>query len=173
LSSVLGLFQPWRTVFDRGWLEVTAVDILADAYEDLYRKYCLLEFPIKPIRGSGESLSEMFDGESFHCAYVRNALDHTHDIMRSFHNLVGLVRRGGYLILQHIVREGSKENWSGIHGWDIDLSTNGLIAYVSKGQEYRLLQDSDLEFSFVHYNCAELNGWVECVFKKLDTEKHG
>ncbi len=151
---------------DKGDIEVHAVDILADSYADLYKKYNLLDFPVKPVSGTGESLSEIFERASFHCAYVRNALDHTFDIVRSFNNLVSLVKKGGYIVLQHNVREGSGGNWKGIHGWDLDFNEHGLIASNSIGQEFRLQQNADMELSIVHYSSIELDRWVECVFKK-------
>lgn len=152
---------------DKGLIEVTAVDILADEYKALYEKYGLLDFPIKPIQGRGETLAELFQKESFHCAHIRNALDHTQDIVRSFNNVVSLVKRNGYIILLHSVREGSLQKWSESHRWDLELTVNGLVAFNREGQEFQLQRNCNLEFSHVSYSSVELERWLDIVFKRV------
>lgn len=152
---------------DTGLLDVTAVDVLADDYKYLYEKYGLLDFPIKPVPGGGETLADLFEKESFHYAYARNALDHTEDIVLSFRNLVSLTKKNGYIILQHFVREGSKNDWSDTHQWDIELTSNGLVAFNSRGQEFSLQKDCSLEFSMVSYRSVEFDRWLEIVLKRL------
>lgn len=152
---------------DAGILDVVAVDSLAEEYARLYKKYGLLDYPIKPVRGDGESLSGLFAGGSFHCAYVRNALDHTQDIMLSFRNLVSLVMKDGYVVLQHTLREGSRQNWSDAHGWDLEMDSDGLIAINSTGEKFCLQKDAPVEFSLIYYSAVEMDRWMDVVFKKL------
>jgi len=151
---------------DAGLIDVTAVDILAEGYRHLYEKYNLSDYPIKPISGSGESLTDLFGKETFHCAYARNSLDHTQDILLSFRNLVSLIKKDGYIILQHFVREGSKSDWDHSHQWDLELTTNGVVAFNSKGQEFQLQKSCTIEFSFVLYRSLEMDRWMDIVFKK-------
>lgn len=151
---------------DKGVLDVMAVDPLADEFGMLYKKHKVTDFPIKPVRGSGETLDELFPNESFHLAYVRNALDHTVDIMLSLKNLVRTVKTNGFIILSHIVREGSRENWSEAHQWDLELTSNGLVAFDPNGGEFQLQKSNDLEFVHVYYESVYLSRWMNTIFKK-------
>ncbi|OGW37108.1 MAG: hypothetical protein A2Y97_02405 [Nitrospirae bacterium RBG_13_39_12] len=152
---------------DAGLIDVTAVDILAEGYGHLYEKYNLLDYPVKPISGSGEVLTDLFEGETFHCAYARNSLDHTQDILLSFKNLVSLVKRNGYIILQHFVREGSRSDWNNTHQWDLELTANGFVAFNSKGEEFQLQKGCNVEFSYVFYRSVEIDRWMDIVLKKV------
>jgi SAM-dependent methyltransferase len=151
---------------EQGMIDVKAVDILADRYRALYQKHDLLDFPVKPIQGCGEDLATLFKRESFHCAFAQNALDHTHDIVLSFNNLVSLVKKGGFIILQHAVREGSFQNWSPSHRWDLELSGDGFVAYDSEGKEFQLQRQADLEFVLVYYSSFELGRMLNVVFRR-------
>jgi hypothetical protein len=150
----------------KGIIKVEAVDVLADQYHMLYRKHGISDYPIKPVQGSGETLHELYPKESFHCAYVRNALDHTQDIMLSFRNIVSAVKANGFIILSHFVREGSNENWSDAHKWDLELTSNGFMAFDSRGEEYHLQKNNNVEFVHVYYDSIYLNRWMNVIFKK-------
>lgn len=152
---------------DAGLLDVTAVDVLAEKYTSLYKKYDLLHYPIKPIAGSGETLVSLFGKETFHCSYARNSLDHTRDIVYSFQNLVSLTKKNGYVILEHAVREGSKNNWSDSHQWDLELTSNGLVAFNSRGREFPLMKECGVEFSIVSYRSIEFDRWMNIVLRKV------
>ena len=151
---------------DKGIIKVDAVDILADEYVNLYKKHGILDFPIKPIQGSGERLHELYPRESFHCAYVRNALDHTQDIVLSFKNLVSRVKKNGFIILSHSVREGSSQNWSEAHKWDLELTDNGFVAFDSKGREFQLQKGNEVEYMHIYYDSVHLTRWMNIIFRK-------
>ena len=151
---------------DQGIIDVAAVDILGDRYGCLYQKYNLLDFPVKPIQGCGEELNTLFGEESFHCAFAQNSLDHVRDIVSSFNNLVSIVKKKGFIILQHAVREGTHQKWSSGHQWDLEMTKNGFVALNSRGKEIRLQQQASLEFMVIYYSSFELDRWLNIVFRK-------
>jgi len=152
---------------DIGLLDVTAVDPLAEEYARLYEKYHLEDYPVKPVAGCGEILDRMFGEETFHCAYARNALDHTRDIQKTFRNLVYVTKTGGYVILQHAVREGSRNKWAELHHWDLDLVSTGLVAIDRKGRAIPLMAGCPVEFAIVTYQSVEHARWMDVVLKKV------
>lgn len=145
---------------DIGLIEVVAIDPLADAYASLYKKYNIMNFPIKPIQGAGEALNI---SKKFHCAFAINSLDHTTDIVKSFNNLVMSVRMGGCVILQHHIKEGSYQRWSESHKWDLDVDNDQLIANDRNGNKYILT--TNLKIVFLNVD-REKRG-IEIVIQKL------
>ena len=150
---------------DQGLLTVTAVDVLAEHYAALLRRYGV-DYPVRPVKGSGETLREHFAERTFPLVYASNSLDHTDDLPRSFDNLVHLVAPGGVLALQHHLTEGSHRNWSDSHHWDLDLGNRGLCATHRTGRRYELGQRPDLEIVYLCYRSYALDGWIDIVYRR-------
>jgi SAM-dependent methyltransferase len=77
-------------------IEITAVDPLADMYNELISKYNVMP-PVKTQRGSGETLLETFEKESFDLVHTSNALDHSYDPLLAIKNMYELCKKGGGL----------------------------------------------------------------------------
>ncbi len=150
---------------ETGQLAVTAVDVLADHYAELLRRHGL-DYPVRPVRGAGETLLEQFPGRTFPLVYASNSLDHTDDLPRAFDNLVRLTAPGGVLVLQHHLTEGSHRNWSDSHHWDLDLGNRGLRATHRTGGGHELGQRADLEVVYLCYRSYALDGWIDVVYRR-------
>lgn len=152
---------------DRGLLAVTAVDVLATEFAELRRRHGIRDYPVAAVPGRGETLLEQFGEARFHLAYVRNALDHTDDLPRSFDNLVRSVMPGGGLALQHHLNEGSHRNWSDSHHWNLDLGDRGLAATDRQGTRHELSRRADLELVYLSYRSYLLDGWIDVLYRRL------
>ena len=151
---------------DQGLLDVTAVDVLADEFGALLDRFGI-DYPIRPVRGAGETLAEQFEAGSFHVVFVRNALDHTDDAPRSFANLVRMARPGGgILLLQHHLNEGDHREWSASHKWNLDIGAKGLSVTGRDGVRHELATQHDLELVYLSYRSYLLDGWIDAVYRR-------
>lgn len=147
-----------------GLLTVKAVDVLASHYEALLRRHGIVDYPVAPRPGTGEGLLQHFGREAFHMTYACNALDHTENAPRSFDNLVELTMRGGAIVLQHHLNEGTHRSWSDSHHWNLDLGAHGLTATSRDGRVFDLGRRDDLELAYLNYRSYALDGWIDAVY---------
>jgi SAM-dependent methyltransferase len=107
------------TRFDGKRIRLTAVDPLAREYESVLER-AKIEPPVPAIPCSGEELPERFDPESFDIAFSENALDHVVDPIRIVRNMVGLIRPGRYVVLDHQRNEAEHAAYGQLHQWNFD-----------------------------------------------------
>ena len=98
-------------------VDVTATDVLADAYNELLREAGVA--PLTPtIRCRGEDLRTLFSPDSFDVAYSRNALDHAEDPALTIRNMLELAP---VVVLRHYRNEAEELGGRGLHQWNFDL----------------------------------------------------
>ncbi|MEP6717140.1 MAG: class I SAM-dependent methyltransferase [Terriglobia bacterium] len=115
-----------------GIFQLTAADPLATAYRDLLRKHnhpenCAL------VECSGEDLVRCFGPESFEMVWIHNALDHSQDPAKVMQAMTGVLRTGGYLVVQGWTREGTTELWNGLHQHDLYLDSTKRLMCETRG----------------------------------------
>jgi len=152
---------------EAGLLDLTAVDVLAEAYGELLERTGNGDFPVRPVAGAAETLLDVVPEDECHIAFARNALDHTDDIARSFDSLVRTLLPGGALVLEHHLREGTRQQWSDSHHWDLDVDGGALVATGRSGQRLVLSERDDLELVYLQFRSDLLDGWIEHVFRRL------
>jgi len=95
---------------------LVACDLLA------YEYYKIFDYKangiIAPFPSACEEL--IFDG-TFDVVHISNALDHTQNPQAAYNAMYRAVKPGGFLIVQGFVNEGTHEEWTGFHQWDLDL----------------------------------------------------
>lgn len=67
----------------------------------------------------GERLLDVIVPESVDVAHIRNALDHSFDPLHIIENMMKIVKPGGLVVVQNIVNEGLRQNYAGLHQWNI------------------------------------------------------
>ena len=92
-------------------------DLLAYEYEKIFDYKANGIIP--PFPAGCEEL--IFDG-TFDVVHISNALDHTQDPQVAYNAMYRAVRPGGFLIVQGFVNEGTHEEWTGFHQFNIDIS---------------------------------------------------
>jgi SAM-dependent methyltransferase len=107
-------------------IEVTPTDVLAPSYERLLRKRGVK--PVVPtLYCDAERLTEKFMPGSFDLAFAGNCLDHMERPVRAIEQMFELVRPGGFVVLVHFVDEGEKQEYTGLHAWNIRAENGRLI----------------------------------------------
>jgi SAM-dependent methyltransferase len=109
-------------------LTVVPVDPLADEYNRLLRD-ARLDPPVQTIRVAGEALLQHFGPGRFDIAFAINSLDHSADPFTIISNMVGVVRPGGVVILNHGRNEGERTKYGGLHQWNFDVVGNALLLW--------------------------------------------
>lgn len=126
LTSV-GKCWPGRKV------EVVPVDPLADEYAVLLRRYGR-RAPVPTVRGAGEALLAQFGPAAFDLAYARNALDHAEDPVACIAAMLAVVKPGGYVVLEHAVREATRQARVGLHQHDFYPEAGAFIIAGPRGR---------------------------------------
>lgn len=102
---------PGRTI------HVTAVDPLAAEYDRILARYGIIP-RVRTVAGDGEMLTEQFPAAPFDLAYAANCLDHSYDPLRAITQMLAVVKPGGWVVLDHNIREGAHQRYRGLHQWD-------------------------------------------------------
>ncbi len=134
-----GPLSPLAWGVDRKLFVATAVDPLAREYARILARHGI-DFPIRPIEGTGESLRRLFSPGQFDIVYSRNALDHAVDVGRCLESAASVLRDGGVLYLEGFVREGSNNRWHGLHQHDLVPEHGALVHYDRGGRRTNLTE---------------------------------
>lgn len=129
---------------DRQLFDIIAIDPLADTYKMLMKKYGY-DFPIKPLKGTGEELLKLYDPFSFHIAYSQNAVDHASDPEKCISNMYKILKINGIICLKGNVREASNQGWNGLHQHDLEPFDNKLLHTDSTGKSADLIKNTGLK----------------------------
>jgi SAM-dependent methyltransferase len=114
----------------RKTIELTALDPLAEAYAELLRgrrelaRYNRVAVP-------AEKMVERFGPEAFDIVWSRNAIDHARSPVQAFRSMVETLAPGGYLLLAQFSREGTAENFHGLHQHDLFLDEESQLMVQS------------------------------------------
>lgn len=120
----------------RGWLNLTGVDPLAEAYRASLLTHG--RSPVGSLRaGYAESLSLLFPPESFHLVFSCNALDHTQSPAQALEQMCRVLAPGGVLYVQGYVREGSANSFHGLHQHDLYLLSSGRLMCRTRTWPFR------------------------------------
>jgi SAM-dependent methyltransferase len=109
-------------------VRLTAVDPLADCYDETLAKVGVTPL-VRTLRCSGEELLDRFEPASFDIAFAENALDHCVDPLRVIRNMVAVVRRGGFVILNHAPDEAEHASYGSVHQWNFRAEEGRCILW--------------------------------------------
>jgi len=107
-------------------IEIVACDVLAPAYDRLLRKRGIT--PVVPtIYADAEHLRETFEPASFDIVVAGNCVDHMEQPLRAIEQMLDVVRPGGSVLLVHFIDEGKKQDYTGLHAWNLREEHGTLI----------------------------------------------
>lgn len=115
-------------------LIITATDPLADQYKVLLRRNNLSS-GVNQMAVYSEELSEHFSESSFDFVYMRNALDHSFDPLWAVGEMIHVVVKGGYVVLEHETNEAENEEYRDLHQWNICVE-DGMFILWNKGSRF-------------------------------------
>lgn len=98
-------------------ISITAVDMLANEYDLLLKKHHI-EPLVRTTPARGEDLVSLFQPDQFDLVYARNCVDHMLDPLRAIQQMLILVKPNCHVLLEHVVNEGKKEGYIGLHQWN-------------------------------------------------------
>jgi SAM-dependent methyltransferase len=158
--TILGKRYPGKT------LRITPVDALAHEYDELLARFRVAP-PVRTGFCPGEQLLERFRPGDFDIAYARNSVDHSYDAAAVVHNMVAVVRPGGYVLLRHVRREGEHMKYSGFHQWNLDVE-NGHLVLWNRVRRHDLTSELERLASVEAYRDDDgEEDWVIAVIRKL------
>ena len=157
----------WAT--DEGLAEVVGVDPLADEYAAiLERRGC--SYPVVPVAGTGEKILEIFGAESMDLVYCGNALDHVENPLLCMRNIEAVLRPGGFMVIVSALREGTHQNWQGLHQHDLVPQDEDLWRYNKAGGEMCLTQGRPLQMLFRSMTGQTPGDPFTLIYEKLASE---
>lgn len=101
-------------------IEITAVDPLAEAYDQLLAAHNLVP-PVRTRNVAAEELHRAFRPRTFNLVMARNCLDHALDPIGAIQQMLDLVKPGGAVFLAHAVNEAITNEYDGLHQWNFRL----------------------------------------------------
>jgi len=145
--------------------DIITIDPLAKVYNKLMKRY-KIDYPIKPVEGTGEELSTLFDKNQFSIVYSRNALDHTFNPQLCIKNMVAVLKNKGFLYICGNVKEGTKVHWQGLHKHDLVLADGNLCHYNQEGKMTNLTKDLNIKLVYKSKTGDSPGNWFTVVFQK-------
>jgi len=109
-------------------INITAVDPLADEYNQMFQKYGITPL-VMTQAGKAEELVARFGTNRFDLVHARNCIDHAHDPVRAIEQMVSVAKPGGIVHLHHAVNEADTEGYCGFHQWNFHGTTEWF--YIS------------------------------------------
>jgi SAM-dependent methyltransferase len=134
---------------------IVAIDPLASEYNALLREHNVVP-PMYTLPYGGEDIATWLTQNYFDLVHARNSLDHSADPVKIIEQMLGAVKPGGCVYLQHTEREATKQGRQGLHQFDL-YGENG--AFFVEGPEATTnisLRFEDWANTIVHQEA----GWV-------------
>lgn len=151
-------------------LEICAVDALADEFDDLLKRYSIQPI-VRTQKCDGEKLSETFAENIFEITYSRNALDHSYNPLKCIKEMIKVTRKDRYIILQVFEREGSHQEWNGLHKWDFFIRKKYFLGkahfYLQGKKRKKIDLTNSLESLAQVVYLNKMGREITAVFKKL------
>jgi len=156
----------------RGSFDLTGVDPLTSRYQTILGR----DRPVSVgslQTGFGETLSSLFPPESFHLVYMCNALDHSQSPSKVLSQMCRALKPGGVLFLQGYVREGSANEFHGLHKHDLYLLAEGRLMCRSRtwplgnrGRVHSLSDNPPLSVLAQTEPFDEVKGFLRVTYRK-------
>ena len=106
-------------------VDLVAVDALAQHYDALLARYGV-QPPVRTLACCGEEVFAAFGEQAFDLVFSRNALDHMQDPLRALTAMLRTAKLGATLRVQVYECEGERENYVGMHQWNL-LAGSGRL----------------------------------------------
>lgn len=120
--TVLGTHHQGRRV------DVTACDPLARFYADIMARH-RIEPQLTVRFGFAEGLSDIFGIDQFDLVQSHNALDHAFDPWAGVVEMLRVTKPGGRVLLGHTRNEGTRNDYLGLHQWNLDVQGDQFIVW--------------------------------------------
>jgi SAM-dependent methyltransferase len=120
-------------VCDGRAVDLVCIDPLASVYDALLNANGITP-PVRTLYGEAERIDQMYGENSFDLVHAANSLDHAHDPVAAIKAAVRVVGPGGHVVLEHILNEGDREHYGGLHQWNFGVEGNSFTITSKTGQ---------------------------------------
>jgi SAM-dependent methyltransferase len=158
-----GPLSPLAWGVDQKLIEVTAIDPLAEIYIEILDQLNI-DYPVRPIHGVGEKVAEMFEKEYFDVVYTRNAIDHSDSPSLCVKNMATVLKKDGILYIEGFKNEGIRNNYQGLHHWNLSYENNDLICFDISGKNINITKELPLKCFFTYG--PDDNDWYRIAFRR-------
>lgn len=124
--------------WDGRTLQITAVDPLAAAYDELLKRHRVQPL-VRTQKGYAERLTELFPLDSFDLVHARNCIDHSYDPVLAIRQMVAVTKPGGLVYMHHAVNEAEQQQNQGFHQWNL-YDANGELFVGNEQQTVNVTQ---------------------------------
>jgi SAM-dependent methyltransferase len=128
--------------------ELYCLDPLAREYGRLHRMIGM-KIDFKFIEGTCEELDAIFRGGTFHLVYASNSLDHTDSPAVCIRRMFDMLKPYGILFVESHEREGSHQDWYGLHQYDLIPEAPNLCLKTKDGKAQNITKDLPLKQIFL------------------------
>jgi len=118
-------------------IKITAVDPLADQYDRILDKYKIQPL-VRTEKLVAESLAERFSPNTFDLVVARNCIDHAYDPEKAILQMIHVVKRRCYVLLEHRPNEAETMSYRGLHQWNLSSTVDGEFLISSKSKEVNI-----------------------------------
>lgn len=139
-------------------VKITAIDILADEYNELLEKYHICPL-VKTQKLDVENLTEKVPENTYDLVVALNSIDHTSNPEKAIIEMLRVVKVGSYIFLRHTLNEAENQKYSGLHQWNLLLSSNGDFLIKS--------QSNSVNVSEKYSNICEIRSEIAYYGEKL------
>lgn len=112
-------------------INIIAVDPLADEYNKILNKY-MIEPIVRTQKADAEKLVAHFPRDTFDLVYARNCIDHSYAPVRAIRQMLSIVKKGCYILMEHHPEEATAAGHHGFHQWDFTRGNSGHFIIVSR-----------------------------------------
>ena len=116
---------------------IYAIDPLADEYNAIL-KYHNITPIVKTRKCAAENISSIFHQNYFDFVYARNSIDHSENPYQAILEMIQVIKKNGYVLLQHRINEGLSRNYNGLHQWNFSLTANNEFVISSKTKKIEM-----------------------------------
>jgi len=131
-----GICSPYGKYLDEKKINLVQVDPLAEFYNQINSRFVIAEKEDEEVDlvhfGMFEFLTYQFGCEYADVILIDNALDHCIDPYCALCECISTVKKGGTVSLKHHENEAFRENYAGLHQWNIFVNEYGELFFWNK-----------------------------------------
>jgi ubiquinone/menaquinone biosynthesis C-methylase UbiE len=120
-------------------IDLISVDIVANVFNKLLEKH-KIEPIIRTQKCSAETLTKMFASNSFDLVFARNCIDHSYNPEKAILQMLEVVKKDCYVLMEHRLNEGITEKYSGLHQWNFFYNEKGDFIIGSRTDQVNITE---------------------------------
>ena len=127
-----GMFCTIGSTWKTAKVKIYPSDILADEYNQILKNHGIDPFMLVEKQDMDKLT---YPDNFFDIVHCCNALDHTFNPIKAIKEMYRICKPDGFIYLRHAVNVGKRQNYNGLHLWNLELDqSNDLIIWNPESQ---------------------------------------